>query len=99
MSTKSKKAAVSLSAEEQEKKRLAEEAAEKARVERENLSNAQIAFGRQRRFEKLARRDPSIAEIYNRMQAAEAAITPLRVRINELEGLLNAELAKNAPKA
>lgn len=66
----------------------AQAAADEVSAEREALSTAQAAFGRQRRFEKLARKDPAIAEIYNRMKAAELAVTTLREENERLRTLI-----------
>ncbi|HYC65868.1 MAG TPA: hypothetical protein VEC14_14155 [Reyranellaceae bacterium] len=57
--------------------------------ERESLSSIQANFGRQRRLEKLARKDPLFAELHEAFKALQGANHGLREKLSATEAALS----------
>lgn len=59
-----------------------------AAVERESLASVQAAFGRERRLEKLARKDPVFRGVLADLRAKNHQLAAATARIAELEAKL-----------
>lgn len=68
-----------------------------AAQEREQLSQAQAAFGHQRRLEKLARKDPMLRRVIVDLRAKEAQLAAQASRIADLEREVAAAKKESAP--